>query len=58
MQIECFECGKKETFGDAKDILYAKWKVISWKVPSGEPCCVCNECEYNKPKKGKLCKSK
>lgn len=45
------ECGKKEKFSDAKDVVYSKWKVLAWIVPSGEPRVVCPDCEYGQPKK-------
>ena len=51
--VTCDECGKKTTFADAKDIAQSHWTVLAWKVPSGEPMCVCDECEYGKPKKKK-----
>lgn len=53
IKVECTECGKKETFADAKDITQSKWVIIGWSVPSGEPKCVCDECEYGEPKKKK-----
>jgi len=51
--VECVECGKKEKFGDAKDVSYAKWRILAWVVPSGEPRVVCPDCEYGQPKKKK-----
>jgi hypothetical protein len=51
--LACDECGKKESFNDAKDIIFAKWKIIAWKVPSGEPKVLCPDCEYGKPKNKK-----
>jgi hypothetical protein len=49
--IECNECGTKESFEDSKAITYARWKIIAWNVKTGDPKCVCNKCEYKKPKK-------
>ena len=48
--IVCDECGEKQTFEDAKAITYAHWTIIAWKVKSGDPLCLCPECEYGKPK--------
>lgn len=39
-------CGKKEYFCDSKDITFAKWRIIAWKVEKGEPYVVCPKCEY------------
>ena len=44
--IKCIVCDKKESFDDCKDISYAKWKILSWDVSTGEPTCVCDNCEY------------
>ena len=46
-QVECFECKKKMSFDDEKDISHAGWNVLAWLVPSGEPLCTCKDCEYN-----------
>lgn len=35
-----------ELFGDAKDIIYAKWKIIGWNMGANEPICLCDKCEY------------
>jgi len=51
--VECIECGKKDSFADMYDISHAKWTVIAWMVPGGDPRCVCDECEYGKPRKKK-----
>jgi hypothetical protein len=48
--IQCCECNEKHTFIDAKDITFAHWKIIGWKIESGEPVCVCEGCERRKPK--------
>lgn len=53
IEIKCNECGVKESFDDSRAIVYAKWKIIAWDVHSGDPKCVCRECEYGKPKKEK-----
>jgi hypothetical protein len=55
LTVECLECGKKETFGDAKDLTFAKWRILAWTVPTGEPKAMCPDCEYgkSKPKKKK-----
>ena len=45
--IECAECGKKESFGDAKDITFAHWTILAWMVKTGEPVCVCEKCDYD-----------
>lgn len=50
-KIECVECGKKASFADAKDVTQSKWTILAWIVPSGEPRCICDECEYGKPRK-------
>ena len=52
--VVCDECGKKSTFADAKDVAQSHWTILAWKVPSGEPMCVCDECDYGKPKKKKI----
>lgn len=49
--LECCECGKRESFGDAKDIIFAKWKIIAWDVKTADPKCVCDKCEYGTPPK-------
>jgi hypothetical protein len=49
--ITCAICSKKENFGDAKDVTYAKWKIIAWNVNNAEPKCVCPTCEYYPRKK-------
>lgn len=51
--VECCECGKKDKFGDAKDVQFAKWRILAWNVKTAEPVVVCNECEYGKPKEKK-----
>ena len=53
IKVTCIECGKKETFGDSKDITYAKWKILAWIVDTNEPRVVCNGCEYGDAKKKK-----
>jgi len=50
-EVVCDGCGKKNSFGDTKDITYAKWRVISWTLPSGNPRCICSTCEYFPRKK-------
>ena len=50
-RVECNVCGKKEVFGDAKDISYAKWKIIAWTLPSGDPKVCCPNCDYGKQRK-------
>ena len=45
------ECGTKNSFNDEKDILVAKWRILAWQLPDGYPLCVCEDCEYNQPKK-------
>jgi len=45
--VICSECGKKESFGDAKDITFAHWQILAWNVKSGEPLCCCQNCDYN-----------
>jgi len=45
-KINCAECDKKDSFEDAKSINYSKWRIIGWILPSGEPLCVCEKCEY------------
>jgi UDP-N-acetylmuramyl tripeptide synthase len=50
-KVNCSECGTKESFGDVKDITYAKWRVIAWALPDNEPVVLCPECEYGKPNK-------
>lgn len=45
--VECNVCKKKKSFEDEKDISNAKWTILAWIVPSGEPLCVCDACEYN-----------
>lgn len=52
-KIKCNQCNKEVTFADAKDIIQSHWTVLAWVVPSGEPPCVCPDCEHNKPKKSK-----
>lgn len=49
-KITCMECGKKETFVDSKDVTFHRWIILAWGVPSGEPKCVCDECDYGKSK--------
>ena len=46
LQVTCMECGKKESFVDVKDISYAKWHIIRWIMATGEPGCVCKDCDY------------
>ncbi len=48
--IKCSECGKQNEFNDSKDITYAHWQIISWNVRTGEPICVCDGCNFGKPK--------
>lgn len=48
--VECNVCKKRDKFGDAKDIQFARWRIIAWNVKNGEPLVVCPECEYGKPK--------
>ena len=50
-ECECVMCGTKMTFSDTRDINQAHWTILAWELPSGEPVCVCSECEYGKPKK-------
>lgn len=50
-EVECIECGKKETFADIKDITYSHWKILAWNVKTVQPVCVCDKCEYNQSKK-------
>ena len=45
-KIECVMCKRKESFGDAKDIIYAHWKILAWNIGSAEPICECDKCEY------------
>jgi len=45
--VNCVVCDKKESFADSHDIRQAKWKVLAWIVPSGEPRCVCETCVYH-----------
>jgi hypothetical protein len=33
------------SFEDEHAIRQAKWRVIAWKIPSGDPLCRCDECE-------------
>jgi len=49
--VVCAICGTKNTFGDAKDVTYAKWKIIAWIVNTAEPKVVCDKCEYFPRKK-------
>jgi hypothetical protein len=51
--IECLVCGKKENFADIQDIAQSKWQIVGWNVKTADPKCVCNHCEYGKPKKEK-----
>lgn len=52
--VECVECGAKNSFADVQDISQAKWIVLAWIVPDGDPRCVCNKCKYGtENKKGK-----
>ena len=48
--VQCMICNKKSKFVDAKDVTQSHWTIIAWKVPSGEPTCICDKCEYGKPK--------
>ena len=45
-KLKCMECSKVESFEDAKDVTYAKWRILAWDVKSGEPKAVCPKCEY------------
>ena len=47
---KCVMCGKEFTYMDHHDLRTAHWKVLAWIVPTGEPRCVCKDCEYGKPK--------
>ena len=44
--IKCIECGKVGVFGDVKDIIQSKWKILAWNVKSGDPKALCDKCEY------------
>lgn len=48
--LECAKCGEKNTFGDAKDVQFARWSILAWNMKTGEPVVICNKCEYGKPK--------
>ncbi|HQI45678.1 MAG TPA: hypothetical protein PLC59_06465 [Bacteroidales bacterium] len=56
--VTCDECGKKSSFYDQKDLEYSRWTVIAWKLPSGDPRCVCDQCEYGKSKEKPIQKKK
>lgn len=45
-KVKCIECGKVETFEDEIAIKYVKWKILAWKVDTGDPICLCDKCEY------------
>lgn len=47
--VICNICGKKSIFADAKDITQSHWTILTWLVPSGEPRCICPNCDYGKP---------
>ena len=49
--VVCIECGKKESFGDSKDVTYAKWTILAWIVDKNEPRVVCDQCDYGDSKK-------
>lgn len=51
MKLECAECGKKDSFGDVKDIQFVKWRIIAWNVATVQPIIRCPECEDKKSKK-------
>jgi hypothetical protein len=50
-EVECAECGAKNSFSDTHDISHAHWTILAWKLPEGDPLVVCDKCEYGKPKK-------
>jgi len=52
--IECVVCGKKENFGDDKDVVQSHWKILGWDVGNNIPKCVCDKCEYVVPKVPKI----
>lgn len=53
-EVSCIVCGKRNSFGDEKDITFSKWKIVAWNVNTSEPKCVCDKCEY----KGSVVKDK
>lgn len=53
MKVQCSECKKSEKFDDARDIYYAKWLIIAWLLPSGDPLTICVDC-IKKPKQKKI----
>jgi hypothetical protein len=42
-------------FNEAKDITYAKWRILAWLLHNnGEPLVVCPKCEYRPPEVKKM----
>ena len=50
IKAECTDCKKSETFDDVKAIYYAKWKILAWSLPSGDPLVICFNCVISKSK--------
>lgn len=44
--VECVGCGKKDNFGNEKDIVQLRWKILGWNIGTNTPICVCDKCEY------------
>lgn len=45
-KCKCVVCNKSEMFEDEVDIRHSKWKILAWNVATGEPICLCSECEW------------